>query len=153
MLVVEKGGKKRKKKRRKEKKSKKGKEAEEAESPSASETPLPMIDQFEYGTIVIGGQTYDSDVIIFPDGEVERWQPKDEHVLRPKDVNKVIKAKPEAVIIGLGTVGNLKVRSNVEERFQKAGIEVMVHKTGKACETYKQLRGQRRIAAILHVTC
>ena len=59
-----------------------------AEPSSLLETLLPMIDRFEYGTIVIDGQAYESDVIIFSDGAVKRWQPKDEHLLRPKDVNK-----------------------------------------------------------------
>jgi len=144
---IGKGGKK------KGKKKKKSKKAEATEAASLSETPLPMIDQFEYGTIVIDAQTYESDVIIFPDGTVERWQPRDEHVLRPKDVNEVIEAKPEAVIIGLGTVGNVKVRPKTEKCLQEAGIEIIAYRTNKACETYQELRGQRKVAAILHITC
>jgi hypothetical protein len=144
MPAIEKGGKKKKKKIKK---------ANRTESPDLSEVPLPMIDQFEFGTIVIDGQSYESDVIIFPDGAVEQWQHKDEHVLRPRDVDKIIRAEPEAVIIGLGTVGNLRVRPKVEKRFQEGGIEVMAYRTNKACETYKELRGQRRVAAILHITC
>ncbi len=144
---TEKGGKK------KGKKKKKSKKTEMTEATSLSETPLPMIDQFEYGTIVIDGQTYESDVIIFPDGAVERWEHKDEHVLRPTDVNRVIEAKPETVIIGLGTVGNMKMHPKAEKCLQEAGIDVMVHRTNKACETYKELRTQRKVAAILHITC
>jgi len=144
---IGKGGKK------KEKKKKKSKKAEATEAASLSETPLPMIDRFGYGTIVIDGQTYESDVIIFPDGAVERWEHKDEHVLRLTDVKKVIEAKPEVVIIGLGTVGNVKMRPKAEKCLQEAGIEVMAHRTNKACETYKELRAQRKVAAILHITC
>ena len=112
-----------------------------------------MIDQFEFGVIVIDGKSYESDVIIFPDGAVEQWQHKGEHVLRPQDVDKVINAEPEAVIIGLGTVGNLKVRPKAEKRLQEAGIEVMAYRTNKACETYRELRNQRKVAAVLHITC
>jgi len=150
MPAIEKGG----KKKAKKKKSKKAEgEEPEAESPILPETPLPMIDRFEFGAIVIDGQTYNSDVTIFPDGAVEQWQHKTEHVLRPKDVDKIISAEPEVVIIGLGSVGNLRVRPKAEKRLQQVGIEVMVYRTNKACETYKELRGQRRVAAILHVTC
>jgi polyphosphate kinase 2 (PPK2 family) len=147
MPALGKGGKK------KGKKKKKSKETKATESPNLSETPLPMIDRFEFGTIVIDGQTYEADVIISPDGAVEQWQRKDEHVLRPRDVDKIISAKPEAVIIGLGTVGNLRMRPKMEKRLQEAGIEVLAYRTTKAIETYKELRGQRRVAAILHVTC
>jgi polyphosphate kinase 2 (PPK2 family) len=146
MPAIKKGGKKKAKK-------KKGKKAKATESRILLETPLPMIDRFEFGTIVIEGQPFGSDVIIFPDGTVEQWQHKDEHVLRPRDVDRIISAGPEVVIIGLGTVGNLKVRPKAEKRLQEAGIEVMVYRTNKAIETYKELRGQRGVAAILHVTC
>lgn len=135
---IKKGGKKKKKKSKK---------------PKVAESALPMIDQFEYGAVVIDGQTYESDVIIFPDGTVEHWKHKEEHVLESKDASKIIEAKPEMVIIGLGSVGNLRMQPKAEKRFQKAGIEVMAYKTDKACETYKELRGQRRVAAILHITC
>jgi len=146
-----KGGKRKGKKKRSKKEAR-----DKATSPKPSNlspTPLPMIDQFEYGTIVIDGKSYGSDVIIFPDGTVEQWERKDEHVLRPKDVKKLVKARPEAVIFGLGTVRNMMVRPQTEKRLQEAGIKVMLYKTQKACETYKELRGQRRIAAILHITC
>jgi polyphosphate kinase 2 (PPK2 family) len=139
MPAIEKGGKKKKKKR--------------TESPKLSETPLPMIDRFECGAIVIDGHTYESDVIIFPDGTVEQWQRKDEHVLRPRDVDKIISAEPEAVIIGLGTVGNLRLLPKAEKRLQEAGIEVIAPRTIKACGTYRELRNQRKVAAILHITC
>jgi polyphosphate kinase 2 (PPK2 family) len=147
MPALGKGGKK------KGKKKKRSKETEATESPNLSETPLPMIDRFEFGTIVIDGQTCESDVIILPDGTVEEWQPKDEHVLRPRDVDKIIAAGPEVVIIGLGTVGNLVVRPKTEKRLREAGIEILAYRTNKACETYKELRHQRRVAAVLHITC
>jgi polyphosphate kinase 2 (PPK2 family) len=147
MPAIEKGSKKKKKKKKKKEK------ARRSESPALSEVAMPMIDRFEFGTIVIGGQTYNSDVIISPDGVVDQWRHKDEHVLRPQDVDKIISAEPEVVIIGLGTVGNLKVRPKTEKRLQEAGIEVVAHRTNKACETYRELRNQRKVAALLHITC
>ena len=110
------------------------------------------IDEFEFGTIVIDDQAYSEDVIIFPDGKIKRWQPKDGHILRPRDVKAVIKTKPEVVIIGTGAVGNLAVRPKADKRLQKAGIEVLTYRTSKACDTYREFRTQRRVAAILHLT-
>jgi polyphosphate kinase 2 (PPK2 family) len=120
---------------------------------STGETALPMIERFEYGSLEIDGQAYDSDVIVFPDGTVERFSPKGEHRLRRRDVDKVIQSEPEVLVIGLGTVGNLEVRPKVERQLRDAGIEVLAFKTGKALATYRELRGQRRMAAILHITC
>jgi polyphosphate kinase 2 (PPK2 family) len=126
--------------------------ADESE-PATEETPLPMIEGFEFGRLEIDGETYDSDVIVFPDGTVETFRPKDEHILRRRDVERILQFEPDAVVIGLGTVGNLEVRRKLEKRLQKAGVEVLAYKTGKALATYRELRGQRRVAAILHITC
>jgi hypothetical protein len=81
------------------------------------------------------------------------WECKEEHVLRPKDVKSVIKAAPEVVVIGQGSVKNMRVLPETEERLKANGIEVLAFKTAKACETYKELRNQRKVAAVLHVTC
>jgi len=142
--AIEKGVKQKGKKKQKQRKKKRLK---------ATESPLPMIDQFEYGTIVLDGRRYDYDVIIFPDGTVEPWEHKDEHILQAKDLDKVIKAKPEVVIIGSGTVASLRVRPAAEKRLQDAGIEVLICKTNKACETFKELRNHRKVATVLHITC
>ncbi len=112
-----------------------------------------MVDKFEYGAIVIDGKTYKSDVIILPDGSVIPWQHKDEHVLRSTDLKRVIEAKPEVLVIGLGTIGNVSLQSDAGEVIQEAGIELMAYKTDKACETYNAVRGQRKVVAIFHVDC
>jgi len=135
-----------------EKKAKK--KAGSSKSPGSKETIPPMIDKYEFGQIVVDGQTYESDVIILPDGVVVGdWQHKEEHVLHPKDVKSILEAAPEVVVIGQGSVKNMRVLPETEERLKATGIEVLAFKTAKACETYKELRNQRKVAAVLHVTC
>jgi polyphosphate kinase 2 (PPK2 family) len=117
--------------------------------PAAS---LPMIDSFAYGAIEVDGRRYESDVLILPNGTVETWQPKDGEVLLAKHVKGVLKAQPEVIVMGTGTVGNLSLHPKAEKRLEQAGIEVLTYRTHKACDTYRQLRGQRRLAALLHIT-
>ncbi len=102
---------------------------------------------------MVDGQTYGSDVIILPDGVVGDWQRKEEHVLHPQDVKIVLKMAPEVVVIGQGSVKNMRVLPETEERLKARGIKVRAFKTAKACETYRELRNQRKVAAVLHVTC
>jgi polyphosphate kinase 2 (PPK2 family) len=157
--VKKKGKKRRKKKKRKEKKKPKGekkakKKAGNSKSPGSEDVIPPMIDKYEFGQIVVDGQTYESDVVILPDGVVMGdWECKEEHVLQPKDVKSVLKAAPEVVVIGQGSVKNMRVLPETEERLKATGIEVLAFKTAKACETYKELRNQRKVAAVLHITC
>jgi polyphosphate kinase 2 (PPK2 family) len=143
------------KKKKKPKGKKKAKKKAGSSKPSGAKDVIPpMIDKYEFGRIVIDGQTYESDVIILPDGAVVGdWECKEEHVLRPKDVKSVLKAAPEVVVIGQGSVKNMRVLPETEERLKANGIEVLAFKTAKACETYKELRNQRKVAAVLHVTC
>jgi polyphosphate kinase 2 (PPK2 family) len=154
-IGVKKKGKKGKKKVKKEPKGKKkAKEKEGSSEPSLTDAIPPMIDKYEFGQIVVDNQTYESDVIILPNGVVVGdWECKEEHVLHPKDVKSVLKAAPEVVVIGQGSVKNMRVLPETEERLKANGIEVLAFKTAKACETYKELRNQRKVAAILHVTC
>jgi polyphosphate kinase 2 (PPK2 family) len=149
---LKKGLKKRRKKKKKgrKKKSKSGKVDKTASPP---ELTLPMVDRFEFGAIEIDGQIYKSDVMILPDGSVELWQHKDEHIVHIKDLKGIIKAKPEVLVIGLGTIGNVVLGKKAERKLQKAEVEVKAFKTDKACETYNSIRGQRKIAVILHVDC
>jgi polyphosphate kinase 2 (PPK2 family) len=149
---LKKGVKKRGKKKKRDGKKKNGPE-EMAETASPSALALPMVDQFEFGAIEIDGKLYKSDVMILPEGAVESWRHEDEHILRIKDLKGIIKAKPEVLVIGLGTIGNIVLEAEAEKKLQEAAIEVMAFKTDKACDTYNAIRGQRKVAAILHVDC
>ena len=149
---AKKGVKKRSKKKKKDGKKKSGEE-KVAEAASHSAADLTMVDRFEFGAIEINGQIYKSDVMILPDGSVESWHHEDEHTLHIEDMKGIIKAKPEVLVIGLGTVGNVVLEAEVEQKLQEEPIEVMAFKTEKACDTYNAIRGQRKVAAIFHVDC
>ncbi len=139
-------------KKRAQKKPRRTARTTQARRSDPSGTPMPMIDRFEYGTIVIEGTIHHSDVMILPDGRVEALRLAERSVLRAKDVSKIIKAKPEVIILGRGTAGNLRLGPEVESRLQQAGIELQSYRTHKAIETYRELRNQRKTAAVLHIT-
>ena len=149
---IKKGVKKRRKKKKKEGK-KKSESEEMAQTASPPALAMPMVDQFEFSAIEIDGKIYKSDVMILPDGSVGPWQHEDEHRVHIKDLKGIFKSKPEVLVIGLGTIGNLVLEAEAEQKLQKDAVEVMSFKTDKACETYNAIRGQRKVAAILHVDC
>jgi hypothetical protein len=112
-----------------------------------------MLDRYEFGAIVLGRQRYNSDVIVLSDGTVETWSRPQDHVVHAGDVDRLIATRPELVIIGSGTVGNLRVRPEALKRLQDEGIEVVAYRTNKACQTYREMRQQGRVAAAFHITC
>lgn len=113
----------------------------------------PRIDRYRFGEIVIDGQSYTADVLVFPDRVRARWWRKEGHRLAPEDVEEVFQAKPEILVIGQGSGGGMAVLDETLKRLQAAGIEVLAQGTEEACNTYNRLREERRVIAALHLTC
>jgi polyphosphate kinase 2 (PPK2 family) len=115
------------------------------------ETIPPMIQAFEYGRITIADQDYDADILVYPDGDIKESQRSDEHQLKVTDIEPLINAEPEVIVLGLGTVGQLKVKPKVKDQIASSGIELHAYKTEKAIEIYRDLRIQKSIAALFHL--
>lgn len=112
-----------------------------------------QIEHCSWGKIVIDGQTYTSDVIVFPDHINASWWRKEGHTLHVDDLTEVIGANPEAVIIGTGAFGAMKVPRETIQHLESRGIQVYMERTGKAVEIFNSLRGEKRVVAALHLTC
>ena len=113
----------------------------------------PRIDRYRFGRLVVDGQSHTKDVIILPDKVIEGWWRKQGHTLLPDDLEEVLAARPDLLIVGQGVYRRMNVTAEAKQALEQAGIKVVAHSTKKACETYNQLRGQRAVAAALHLTC
>jgi hypothetical protein len=112
-----------------------------------------MIDDYRFGHIVIDGKEYKSDVKIFP-GRVEaNWWRTLGHSLEIKDISDILQEPPEVLIIGTGSAGVLKVPEDVQVDIKKRGIELIIERTGDACNIYNNLALEKRVVAALHLTC
>lgn len=112
-----------------------------------------MIESYNFGSITIDGQTYTSDVIIFPDHVNSSWWRKDGHSLVPEDLKGIMDADPEVLIIGCGKSGVLTVPQGTKEYIESQGIELIAKKTDEACKEYNRLANEKRVVAGLHLTC
>ena len=113
----------------------------------------PHIDSYRFGHIVIDGQPYDGDVIILPGGVLAgRWR-REGHLLHPDDLEAVVDAHPELLVVGQGASGRMQVAPETTQALDAAGIELVALPTEQACETYNRLRQERQVAAALHLTC
>lgn len=113
----------------------------------------PHIDSYRFGNIVIEGQTYTKDVIIFPDHVMARWWRKEGHALYPEDIQDVLAAKPDVLIVGQGAYGMMRITTAAQSALKVAGIEVQAHSTEKACAVYNELCRTQSAVAALHITC
>jgi hypothetical protein len=102
---------------------------------------------------VIDGQVHNKDVIILPDRVIGGWWRKEGHALHPDDLEAVFEAVPQVLVVGQGASSRIQVTQETRPAVQAAGIELVALPTQKAVETYNAMRGERAIAAALHLTC
>ncbi len=111
------------------------------------------IERFSFGEVVIGGRTYTRDLVLFPTHVQPAWWRKEGHLLQVEDLEEVLSAKPEALIVGTGTQERLMIAPEVIAHTRRAGIELLAFQTCIACRTFNELVGKRKIVALLHLTC
>jgi hypothetical protein len=114
---------------------------------------MPRIKDYRFGHIVIDGQSYARDVVIYPERVDGAWWRKEGHRLDAEDLPQVLAEPPEVLIVGQGNPGLMVVPPETRQRFEVAGITVIVEPTARACETYNRLAPQKRTVAALHLTC
>jgi len=112
-----------------------------------------QIEFYEFGRIKIDGKYYDRDVAIFPDKIFSPWTRKTSHYLSLEDLEQFPDLSAEAVIIGTGYSGFVRIDPAVEEFFKNKNIELIVEKTMDACNTFNNLSQKKKTIAIFHLTC
>ena len=111
------------------------------------------IEHYSFGKITIDGKPYTSDVIIYPDKVNSSWWRKEGHNLNVEDLNDVIKAKPQVLVIGTGASGLMKVPKETVSHLESKGIKVYIERTEKAVELFNTLQKDKTVIAALHLTC
>jgi len=112
-----------------------------------------MIESYSFGIMVIDGQKYKSDLIIFPEGIRSSWWRITGHKLCLKDLESVIKEEPEALVIGTGFTGLMKVEEEVKKYAQEKGITLIIEKTKKATQRFNELSPTKKTIGAFHLTC
>ena len=113
----------------------------------------PKIDAYQFGQIVVDGETYQKDVVIFSDGVQPNWWREKGHSLSMKDLAEVLDKHPEVLVLGQGAYGRMDVPKETRRQIEAAGIQVIAQSTKDACQTYNQLRDLKEVVAALHLTC
>ena len=113
-----------------------------------------QITQYEFGRIAIADRTYTSDVIIAPEQVIDCWWRKEGHKLQIEDLDEILHARPDMLVIGTGYYGRMHVPDETRQYLEEQGIKVLQAKTGDAVTEFNQLQKEyARIVAALHLTC
>jgi hypothetical protein len=113
---------------------------------------IPKVQKYDFGSIVIDGKEYTSDVIVFPDKVRDHWWRKEGHRLDIDDLEEVLEFKPEVLVIGTGYSGVMEVPEETLRYLQMKNIEVHVAPTREAIKIFNGLGGKRVVGAF-HLTC
>ena len=113
-----------------------------------------IINTSSFGLLIIDGQSYHSDLIIFPDGRVkDRWRRKSGHRLEVSDIKGLIKEDPDIIIAGTGVSGMVQPDQNLEKLLEEKKIRFIAAPNDKAIDFYNDLSSKHRVGACFHLTC
>jgi hypothetical protein len=111
------------------------------------------VDSYEFGAIVIDGQSYRNDLLIWPGRIKSNWWRRESHFLQLDDVAEALAANPQVLVVGQGAYGRMEVDPALAVYLRDRGIDLEAHPTREACQVINALAGKRRLAAALHLTC
>ena len=117
------------------------------------EERLEMIEDYSFGRIVIDGREYTSDVVIHPDYIDDCWWRQEGHRLQLADLEEILAASPEVLVVGTGANDLMRIAPEVEQTMAQTGVELIALSTEQACRRYNELQDQKRTIAALHLTC
>ncbi|MHC4424064.1 MAG: MTH938/NDUFAF3 family protein [Planctomycetota bacterium] len=113
-----------------------------------------MIDKFSFGTITVDSQIYNNDIKIIKGKVVPDWWRTSGHTVDLDDVQDILQAGPDIVVIGKGDPGHMRITDTLKEYTAAHGIKLIVENTSEASKTFNHLcREGRNVAGGFHVGC
>ena len=114
-----------------------------------------LINGANFGWIEVDSKKYNTDIIIYTDGEIENRYKDfkgDNHLICKWEVEKVIKEeKPEILIIGTGQAGIVSMLEETKKFLSENNIQFIAEPTPQAIQSFNRTTGKK--CAIFHVTC
>ena len=113
-----------------------------------------MIENFSFGNIVVNGITYTNDIKIIQGKVIPSWWRKKGHKVSIDDIQDIIDARPDILVLGKGKPGMMKSTPSLCEFLKQKHIDLIEEKTSKAVITFNRLFKQgKNVCAGFHLTC
>lgn len=110
-----------------------------------------MIEVFRYKEIVIDGQCYRTDMVLYPDHVEPFWERREQHLVKIADMHKILQQQPEYLLIGTGQPGLLHVSSETQEYILEQGIQLVVVPTENARRLYNRIYDKCHVIGAFHL--
>ncbi len=113
-----------------------------------------MIEDFSFGKIVVDGFPYNGDIKIVDGRVVSSWWRDSGHRVDMNDIQDVLEAGPDALVIGQGDPGLMKATERLRSYLEENNIELIEQKTAGAVRAYNRLvKEGKKVCAGFHVGC
>jgi hypothetical protein len=120
-----------------------------------------MIEDYQFGSIIIDGQTYSQDVEVFWNGQVFDWWRKESHIIDVEDIIDVVGQNPESIVIGTGQSGMVKMSEEARKFIEGRGIKLFIDPTEQAVRTFNIRKEEsqeeegrpEKVIGLFHLTC
>ena len=113
-----------------------------------------MIEACSFGSMVIDGKKFTSDLIIYPGGRVvDSWWRERGHRLSYKDIEVLVESGPEVIVAGTGINGLMQPDKGLVKLLSKMGIEFLAAPNQKAMELYNEKVRKNKVGAGFHLFC
>lgn len=112
------------------------------------------ISSTKFGSITIGGKTYEHDVAITWEGKVKATHTEIEHLLGQKELVQLLLERPEIIVIGLGWSSIMRLSPEVVKFADEKKLKIVEKPTPLAVKEFNELvREGKKVVAYIHVTC
>ncbi len=100
------------------------------------------------------GKKYCQDLKVLGDDVYSHWWRKQGHRVDEDDLQDILSANPDIMVIGTGYAGFMEVPDSVRKALKDRKIELITEKTPEAVERFNiiQSRG-KKVAGAFHLTC
>ena len=113
-----------------------------------------MISEFSFGRIVVKGQICNNDIKIVQGLLVPDWWRKSGHTVEIEDVQDLLDADPEVLVIGKGQPGYMSITDELRQCLEKKCITLIEEPTAQAVKTFNRLlETGKKVSGGFHVGC
>lgn len=114
-----------------------------------------MIDHYATGShMTVQGTDYRQDLKIIRGQVIGNWWRQQGHRLVADDIDDILSAKPQILVIGTGYAGNMRVPDDVRQTLEGHQIKVIAQTTADAATTFNRLVDEGQdVAGAFHLTC
>ncbi|MCQ1535321.1 hypothetical protein FTO70_06380 [Methanosarcina sp. KYL-1] len=118
----------------------------------------PKINSTSFGSITVKGKTFEYDILIRLDGQVEKRRKKlskklygTSHKVSLAEAKHIYETGARRLILGTGQTGYVELSKKAREYFEKKECKVKLLPTPKAIKLWNRSKGKN--IAMFHVTC